>query len=125
MPMKLTQIALPKTIRSLPVLSMAASPAAPLLAVAGQEHIRLVDLASRATIGNLPFAEGEPHVLRFSRDGRVLMAAGGRPVQSGKVVLYDVSSGRRLATIGDEIDEVLAADLSPNQQLVALAAQAK
>jgi WD40 repeat protein len=125
MPQKLPDIELAKTIRPLPVLAMAASPAAPLLACSAQEHIQLIDLASRTTLGNLPFAEGEPHVLRFSRDGKVLLAAGGRPVQSGRVVLYDVVSGRRLAAIGDETDAVLAADLSPNQELVALGGSGK
>ena len=61
-----------------------------------------------------------PFVLRFSRDGNVLLAAGGRPVRSGKVVLFDVKSGRRLAEIGDELDSILAADLSPDQRWVAL-----
>jgi hypothetical protein len=40
------------------------------------------------------------------------MVAGGRPVESGRVVLFDVRSGQRLAEIGDEVDAVLAADLS-------------
>ncbi|MBC8289547.1 MAG: hypothetical protein H8E37_04435, partial [Planctomycetes bacterium] len=45
---------------------------------------------------------------------------GGRPVESGRVVLFDVRTGKRLAETGDEIDAVLAADLSPNQRLIAL-----
>ncbi|MDB5387868.1 MAG: repeat-containing protein [Planctomycetaceae bacterium] len=120
MPVNLPEIAVPPTVRPMPVISMAASPWAPLLAVSGYEHIRLIDLATQKPIGVLPFPEGEPQVLRFSRDGKVLMAAGGRPVQSGKVVLYDIQSGKQLAAIGDEIDAVLAADLSPDQKLVAL-----
>jgi len=48
------------------------------------------------------------------------MVAGGRPVESGRVVLFDVRSGNRLAEIGDEVDAVLAADLSPDQRSVAL-----
>lgn len=120
MPEKLPSVEVPATKRPLPILAMAASPVAPLLAVSGQEHIKLIHLTTQQQLGLLPFLEGEPHVLRFSRDGRVLMAAGGRPVQSGKVVLYDVRSGQRLTAIGDEIDEVLAADLSPDQKLIAL-----
>ena len=53
------------------------------------------------------------------------MVAGGKPVQSGSVVLFDVKTGKRLATIGDETDAVLAADLSPDQQLVALGGSGK
>ncbi|MFT7513459.1 MAG: WD40 repeat protein [Candidatus Omnitrophota bacterium] len=102
------------------MLAMATSPWAPLLAVAGQDHVRLIHTETEAELGKLPFPEGVPHVIRFSRNGSVLMVAGGQPVQRGSVVLYDVKSGQRLASFGDEIDAVLAADLSPDQQLVAL-----
>lgn len=120
MPEKLPALELSVTKRASPVLSLVASPSAPLLAVSSYESIRLIDLKTQEPIGALPFHEGEPHVLRFSRDGKVLMAAGGKPVQSGKVVLFDVRRGQRLTSVGDEIDAVLAADLSPDQTLVAL-----
>lgn len=120
MPENLPEVDLPKTVRSLPVLTMATSPWAPLLAVAGQEHIKLFHIESKQQLGLLPFPEGVPHVIRFSRDGAVLMVAGGRPVESGSVVLYDVKSGSRLTSIGDELDAIIAADLSPDQKLVAI-----
>ena len=125
MPADLPAVKLPATTRPLPVLAMDASPRAPLLAVAGQEHVRLIHTGTQQQLGSLPFPEGVPHVIRFSSDGAVLMVAGGKPVQSGKVVLYDVHSGKRLAAFGDEIDAVLAADLSPDQQLVALGGSGK
>ncbi len=93
--------------------------------MAGLDHVRLVNLKSREDAGLLPFPEGEPHWLRFSRDGAVLMAAGGRPVELGKVVLFDVKSGKRLAAVGDEVDAVLAADLSADQTSVALGGTGK
>lgn len=120
MPSELPSVEVPQVVRPLPVLAIAASPWAPLLAVAAQEHVRLLHTETQKEIGRLAFPEGEPHVIRFSRDGRVLMVAGGRPVESGRVVLFDIRSGKRLAEIGDELDAVLAADLSPDQQLVAL-----
>jgi WD40 repeat protein len=46
-------------------------------------------------------------------------------VQSGKAVLYDVRTGKRLATAGDERDIVLAADLSPDGQRIALGGPGK
>lgn len=70
--------------------------------------------------GILPFPEGMPQVIRFNRNGAILMVAGGKPVRSGRVVLFDVRSGKRLAEIGDEIDTVMAADLSPDQKVVAI-----
>jgi hypothetical protein len=120
MPGDLTAFVGPEVVRPLPVLAMDTSPWAPLVAVAAQEHVRLIHTESEEVVGRLPFPEGVPHVIRFSRDGAVLMVAGGRPVESGRVVLFDVRSGRRLAEIGDEVDAVLAADLSPDQRLIAL-----
>lgn len=120
MPSDLPEIEIPELLRPLPVLALDCSPWAPLSAAAGQQHVHLIDTQSEQTIGRLDFPEGEPHVIRFSRDGNVLLVAGGRPVQAGRVVLFDVRTGKRLAEIGDEIDAVLAADLSPDQRLVAL-----
>lgn len=125
MPTDLPKVELPPTSRPLPALAMDASPLAPLIAVAGQEHVRLIHAESHQDLGRLPFPEGVPHVIRFNRDGNTLLVAGGKPVQSGKVVLFDVHSGKRLAAFGDELDAVLAADLSPDQQLVALGGSGK
>ncbi|QDU59961.1 WD domain, G-beta repeat [Planctomycetes bacterium Pan216] len=120
MPENLPDVKVPNVTRPLPVLAMDTSPWAPLLAVSGQGHVKLLRTDSKAEIGRLAFPEGVPHVIRFSRDGSVLMVGGGRPVVSGHVVLFDVKTGKRLAKIGDEVDAVLAADLSPDQRLVAL-----
>lgn len=124
MPTELPDIETPSLTRPFPILAMDASPWAPLLAIADQDHLRLLHSKTERELGRLAFPEGDPQVIRFSRDGAVLMAAGGRPVQSGRVVLFDVTTGKRLAEVGDEIDAVLAADLSPDQQLIALGGSA-
>ena len=111
----------PRTIRPFPILALAASPRAPVAAVAAFECIDLIDPATRAVLGSLPFPQGEPQVLRFSRSGSVLLAAGGRPVQNGSAVLYDVPTGKRLAEFGDETDAVLAADIASDERRVAIA----
>ncbi len=120
MPQSLPSFALDEPLRAHPVTALAASPWAPLVAVAGHERIYLYNLEQRRPAGELAFPEGVPYVLRFSRDGATLLAAGGRAVQSGKVVLFDVSTGKRLGAFGDEKDVVLAADLSADGKLVAL-----
>jgi WD40 repeat protein len=125
MPGALPALALAEAPRANPVTALAASPWAPLLAAAGHERIYLYDLAKRTLLGELPFPEGIPYCLRFSRDGATLLAAGGKGVQSGKVALYDVRTGARLATIGSEPDIVLAADLSSDGKLVALGGPGK
>lgn len=125
MPESLPAFTPPQLKRPLPVIAMVASPRAPLIAVASHEHVRLLDAATQKQLGALAFPEGQPNIIRFSLDGRVLMVAGGKPVQSGSVVLFDIRTGKRLATIGDETDAVLAADLSPDQQLIALGGSGK
>jgi WD40 repeat protein len=102
------------------ITALAASPWAPLVAVAGQKQVSLYQSDTGELIGILPFPEGIPYVLRFSRNGSLLLAGGGRGGQSGCVVLYDVASGRRIAKIGDELDAVLAADINSTHTLVAL-----
>ena len=125
MPENLPAIESARLIRPFPVLALAASPRAPLVAVAAYERIDFADPSTRKVIGSVPFPEGEPHVLRFNRSGSVLFAAGGRPVQNGVAVLYDVKSGKRLAEIGNETDVVLAADLSADEQQIAIGGSAR
>jgi len=100
--------------------AIATSPWAPLAAVAGQKQIMLYDTDKLSLLTILSFPEGLPHVLKFSRDGSVLLAGGGRGGASGKVVLFDVKTGKRITEVGDELDVVLAADVRNDLSLVAL-----
>jgi len=103
------------------ITTLDASPRAPLLAVSGHERIHLYDTTAKLTeLGALPFPEGTIHELRFSRDGGLLLAAGGRGAHSGLVALYDAQTGERKTTVGEETDAVLAADISADNKLVAL-----
>ena len=120
MPEKLTALKRVPTSRPFPILALAASPRAPLIATSAYEAVQFRDPATRESLGAVAFPEGEPHVIRFSRSGAVLLVAGGRPVQNGIAVLFDVKSGKRLATIGDEVDTVFAADISPDERRVVI-----
>ena len=102
------------------VIALAASPWAPLIAVGGQKQILLFHGDTMALVGVLPFAHGTPTVLKFSRNGSLLLAGGGRGGLSGKVVAYDVKSGEPIVEVGNETDAVLAADISADQQMIAL-----
>jgi WD40 repeat protein len=125
MPTALPPVALPEPAHPHPVTALAASPWAPLVAVAGHERIYLYNTVNRTPLGALPFPEGIPYVLRFSRDGSMLLAGGGRGVQAGMVALYDVRTGARRAVVGKEMDIVLAADVSADGKLVALGGPGK
>lgn len=100
--------------------AIAASPWAPLVAVAGQKQIMLHNSDTGALLTILAYPEGIPHILKFSRDGSVLLAGGGRGGSSGRVVLFNVKTGERITEVGDELDAVLAADISSDLSLVAL-----
>ncbi|HTN75272.1 MAG TPA: c-type cytochrome domain-containing protein, partial [Pirellulaceae bacterium] len=108
------------TPRASAVTAIATSPWAPLAAVAGQRQIVLYNTDSAQCLGVLPFPEGMPYVLKFSANGSLLLAGGGRGGHSGFVALYDVKTGKRIAKVGDELDAVLAADINPSHTLVAL-----
>jgi WD40 repeat protein len=125
MPSRLPEITLPKTERPHAVTAMATSPWAPLLAVSGHERVLLYNSDTLKLIGTLAFPERIPYVLKFSRNGKWLLAAGGRGASMGKVVIWDVTTGKRVTEIGDEADIVLAADISANHKLVALGGPGK
>ena len=108
------------TSRPAAITAMAASPWAPLVAIGGQRQIVLYNTDTSELAGILPFAEGIPYSLRFSRSGKLLLAGGGHSAVKGLAVVYDVRSGKRLAQVGDELDAVLAADINAGQTLIAL-----
>src|SRR5687767_4539507 len=109
-----------RTARPGAVLAMASSPWAPLVAIGGQKQVLLYNPQTRELLGVLPFPEGFPNVLKFSRSGKLLLVAGGIGAKSGKAVLFDITTGSRVTEVGDEFDSVLAADISPDQSVVAL-----
>jgi hypothetical protein len=102
------------------IVAMAASPWAPLVAVAGHKQVLLYRTTDYHLLGVLPFPEGAIYVLKFSRSGDLLLAGGGRGGQSGIAVAWDVKKGTRAFEVGKEYDIVLAADISPDHGLVAL-----
>lgn len=113
------------TSRPTAIVAMAASPWAPLVAIGGYKQVLLYHTEGHRLVGVLPFPEGTIHVLRFSRNGAILLAGGGRGGHSGLAVAYDVKSGRRVFEVGKEYDAVLAADISPDLSLVALGGPSK
>jgi WD40 repeat protein len=120
MPDKLVKEPLTVAERPGAVTALAASPWAPVVAVAGVKQVLLYNSDNAELLGVLPFPEGQAHVLKFSRSGTLLMAGGGRAGLLGKVVVFDVKTGKRVAEVGDELDVVLAADINDNHTMIAL-----
>ncbi len=115
----------PGTHRPLAVTALATSPWAPLLAVDAPHSVLLYNTDTLDLVGTLPFPHGQVNVLRFSRNGQLLLAGGGRGGKEGKAVVWNVADGRVVAEVGDEHDAVLAADISADQTQVALGGPGK
>lgn len=107
------------------VTALAASPHGTVVAVGGRRQVLLFDAVARDLLGVLPFPEGMAKTLHFSRSGRLLLAGGGIASQSGRVVVWDVARAERVLELGNEFDEVLAADISADQRFVALGGPAR
>lgn len=120
MPENLPKTPVTNVTRPGAVTAAASAPWAPLTAVAGQHQVVLYNNETGELLGILPFPEGTPHVIKFNRAGSILLVGGGKAALRGVVVLFDVKTGNRLAELGDELDVVLAADISPDNKLVAL-----
>ena len=113
------------TSRAATISALAASPWSPLVAVGGQMQVSLYHSQSGQLQGVIPFPEGEPQSITFSRDGKLILIAGGRHSVSGCAALYEITTGNRIARVGDELDIVFAADISDDNQLIAMAGPQK
>jgi hypothetical protein len=107
------------------ISALAASRWAPLVAVAGQKQVLLYNTDTLEPAGVLPFPEGFPYVLKFSRNCQLLLAGGGVGANYGRVVVWDVVTGERVLEAGDETDAVLAADISPDHSRIVLGGPSK
>ncbi len=128
MPRGLATDAFAMTVRPPMPQTMDASPGAPLLATSGQEQVLVYGISkgdSLELLGSLPFPEGTIHTLRFSPHGTLLLAAGGRGGHSGRVVIFDVAGGERIAELAEEVDSILAADIDASHKFVALGGPSK
>jgi hypothetical protein len=125
MPGKLPLETLVHSKRASAVTAMAASPWAPLVAVGGQKQVLLYHSETLELLGVLPFEEGVATVLKFSRNGKLLLAGGGRGAKLGRVAVWNIATGERLFTVGEEFDAVLAADINAEQTRIALGGPSK
>ena len=108
------------TKRKSPIRAIAVNPWSPIVAIAAPRQVVLFNTETLALKGVIPFPDGKPEVLRFSRNGSILLIGGGLAGDSGTVLMWDVAKGQVVRTIGDELDAVLACDITPDHSLVAL-----
>ncbi len=102
------------------VNSIAVHPWSAVAALAVPKQLLLYNTGNLKLVGTLPLPEGQANALHFSRSGQLLLAGGGRHGLAGKVVVWDVATAERVLELGDEPDNVLAADINADHSLVAL-----
>ncbi len=107
------------------VSAIATNPWSSLTAIAGQKKITLYDSNTLQIKGVLPYPEGIAYVLKFSRNGSLLLAGGGTSSSTGKVIVFNIANGERVFEIGDELDAIMGADISADQSLIALGGPSK
>ncbi|MBT4692658.1 MAG: hypothetical protein HOB73_04875 [Planctomycetaceae bacterium] len=107
------------------VSAIATNPWSSLTAIAGQKKITLYDSNTLQIKGVLPYPEGIAYVLKFSRNGSLLLAGGGISSSTGKVIVFNIANGERVFEIGDELDAIMGADISADQSLIALGGPSK
>ena len=113
------------TAKASSISALGAAPWSPLIAVGGQRQVSLYHSVTGQLMGILPFPEGEPQSITFSRDGKLILIGGGRHSVDGYAVLCDLTTGNRIAKVGDELDIVMAADISDDNRLIAVAGPQK
>jgi len=114
-----------RTENTTAVLGMASSPWAPVVAITGQHQVLVYNTDTLELSGIVKFPEGHPTEVRFSRNGKMLLAAGGEGAKIGLATVWDVVTGEKIITVGEEFDTVLASDLSADQKWIALGGPSK
>ena len=108
------------------VLALAASPWAPLAAIGGQKQVVLYNTDSGDLVGVIPFDHGQINSIKFSRNGKFVLVAGGKGGASGKAVLFTAETGEKVLEVGSsETDAILAADISADQTQIAVGGPSK
>ncbi len=105
--------------------AIAVNPWAPIAAIGAGKQILLYNIKNLQFVGILPYPEGQIYKLKFSRNGSILIAGGGKNGASGNVVGWNIRTGERVFEIGDEIDAVMAADISTDHSKIALGGPSK
>jgi len=102
------------------ITAVAYSPDGSLLAISGYREVLLHKTDGSGLAGRLVGLSDRIQSLQFSRDGKLLVAAGGTPALFGEVELWDVASRKLLHSVTLTSDTVFGASLSPDTSRVAV-----
>lgn len=113
-----------KAVQAL-ISSLAYRPDGKLLALGTFREVRLVEPDSGRTVATLPGEAEDVRAVAFSRDGKLLGAAGGLPARSGELKIWDVDKHVALQTISGHTDCIYAVEFAPDSKTIATASYDK
>ncbi len=90
-----------------------------LIAVGGYKEVRLIEPTSGKSIATLPGHAETVRSVAFSKDGKLLAAAGGLPARKGEVKIWDVDQRKVLTTINGHADCIYAVVFAPDGKSIA------
>lgn len=102
-----------------PVNEVARHPTKPLLALARHGRVEIVIGKTRETSATHEEPVGAVNDVRFSGDGRLLVAAAGEPGLYGQAIVWHVDEPKPPLKITGHRDALLAAAISPDGKVVA------
>ncbi|MCG8409025.1 MAG: hypothetical protein MI923_27790 [Phycisphaerales bacterium] len=109
-----------KAERADAVTSIATHPGSAVAALAAQQQVLVYHLPTQRLLGALTTHPAFPYQIRFSSDGRLIIAAGGVGAQSGFVRAWGVSDGALVARLDHSGEVVRAADIDAGMHWCAL-----
>ena len=102
--------------------ALAFSPDGATLAVSGYREVLLIPAEGETHRARLPGMSERIQSLAFSRDGAILMAAGGTPAQFGEAQFWDMKTAKLLRSVSLTADTVFGGSLSPDGSRAAVGA---
>jgi WD40 repeat protein/mono/diheme cytochrome c family protein len=108
----------PVYVRPPLVTSLDISPDGSLLAVAGFHEVLLWKSDGSQLLARLIGLSDRIQTVRFSPDGKLLAASGGRPAQMGELQVWEVESRKLKASIPFGFDTVYGVNWSPDGKLL-------
>jgi WD40 repeat protein len=105
--------------------AMTFSPDGTLLAVAGYHEVLLHKSDGSGLVARLVGESSRIESIAFSKDGRLLAAAGGSPAEFGQVQIWGVATHQNLKTFQPSTDSLYGVSFSPDGKSVACGAADK
>ena len=107
--------------RSVPVTAVAFNPAGNQLVAGGYHELTIWNVADGSLIRRIKNMAQRTFAIRFSNDGKTIIAGGGSPGQIGEARLFDAETGELQQVLGTTSDVVLDLQLNPQGDKLAIA----